>query len=148
MQLIAHVLVTISMLATSPTTLAGGGHAYGHYGHYGYDGYRGGHHRGHGRYYRPYRRAHRHRSHRGEYLVGGILLGSLIANSVHRAHSYPHRYVERRVYQPTRTVYTERRTETVSRRLLRDVNGDCFELHTAEDGSEVRNPIAREECSW
>ncbi|MGI9283943.1 MAG: hypothetical protein ACR2P1_00990 [Pseudomonadales bacterium] len=141
MNLIAPVLVTIALLATSSTTLAGGGHSYGHYG---YDGHRGGHHRGHHSYYpRRYRRTHRHHSYHGEYLVGGILLGSLIANSVHRAHNHP-RYVERRVYQPARTV----RTETINRRLLRDVNGDCFELYTAEDGSEVRDPIAREECSW
>lgn len=136
MKLIAPVLAASALLATSPVTVAGGGHGYGHY------GYGGHHHRGH--YVRPQHRLHRHRSHRGEYLVGGILLGSLIANSVHRAHSYPRHYVERRVYQPTRTV----RTETLTRRLLRDVNGDCFELFTAQDGSEVREPIAREECSW
>lgn len=146
MKFLTPVLATIALLATSPTTFAGGGHGYGHHG---YDGYRGGHYRGHGGYYaRPYRSARRHRSHHGEYLVGGILLGSLIANSVHRAHSYQRPYVERRVYQPTRTVYTERSSETVTRRLLRDVNGDCFELYTAQDGSEVRESIAREECSW
>lgn len=140
MQYITPVLAMIALLATSSTTLAGGGHGYGH---------RGGHYQGHGGYYaRPYHRAHRHRAHHGEYLVGGILLGSLIANSVHRAHNDPRPYVARRVYQPARTVYTERRTETVSRRLLRDVNGDCFELFTAEDGSEICDPIAREECSW
>ena len=133
MKFITPILVTIITLAISPTTLARGGH--------GYDG----HQRGHHSYYpRHYRRTHRQRSHRGEYLVGGILLGSLIANSVNRAHSYPRQHVEQRVYQPTRTV----RTETIDRRLLRDVNGDCFELFTARDGSEVRDPIAREECRW
>ncbi len=135
MKLIAPVLGMLIALATSPATFAGSS--------YGYDGHRGGHHRSHQRHYRP----HRSRSHRGEYLLGGIVIGSLIANSVHKArHHQP--YVQRRVYQPTRTIHTERHTETIERRLLRDGSGACFELFTAADGSEVREPIARRECSW
>ena len=135
MKLIAPILGLLVTLATSPTTFAGSS--------YGYDGHRGGHHRALNRHYRPHRRSHRSRSHRGEYLVGGILIGSLIANSVHHArHNRP--YVERRVYQPTRTT----RSETIERRLLRDGSGNCFELFTARDGSEIREPIARGECSW
>ncbi len=136
MKLLAPLLVTIITVATSPTTLAGGSH--------GYDGHRGGHHSYHPRIHRS---VQRHRSHRGEYLVGGILIGSLIANSVHHArHQRP--YVEYRADQPTRTVYTERRTETIERRLLRDGSGNCFEIFAAADGSETREPIARAECSW
>lgn len=139
MKLIAPVIGLLVTLATSPTTFAGSS--------YGYDGHRGGHHRGHHRQYRPHRRAHRSRSHRGEYLVGGILIGSLIANSIH--HSRHHRpYVERRLSQPSRTIRTEHRTETIERRLLRDGSGNCFELFTARDGTEIREPIARAECSW
>lgn len=88
------------------------------------------------------------------YFVGGLVLGSLL--------TYP-RYtpapIERVVYRSepvvrTREVVVVNQPTRVSapvatgRRLLRDLDGDCFERFVDEAGDEIRVQLPAEECQF
>lgn len=121
------ICVTSLLLAVSNGTAARGyGHGYGH-------GHR---HHGDGH----------HGSHAG-YLFGGLLLGSILAQP--------------RYAPPARVVYVPRPTTTtvvpashvptqatISRRLLRDINGNCYERKIDQAGTELRIQLLDSECAW
>lgn len=99
-------------------------------------------------WHRPYRGARRWD---GGAFVGGVVLGSLLSQPVRE------RSVERVVYrtQPAprtrEVVYAveSRRTSVSSRRrLLRDLEGNCFERTTNAAGDEVRIELDPAECAF
>ena len=127
------------------TTAMAGGNKYKHSGWHG-------HHKQH------YSYRHRgHNSHNGAYLVGGLILGSIIANNYHRSHqsyrvvhhSTYHEPVSRRqVIYRTRVVEPEAETAATGRQLLRDLEGNCFEIHRSDEGDELKEQLPEEACHW
>ena len=96
----------------------------------------------------------RHRRYDSGAFVGGLLLGSLITYP-----RYPSRSYETVVYRnvpATRTrevVYVDRPSTASApvasgRRLLRDLEGNCFERIVDEQGDEIRIQLEPEECNF
>jgi hypothetical protein len=80
-----------------------------------------------------------HHSHRGAYLLGGVVLGSLLTQAYNNNDNY-RRSSERRV------VYNDRDRRSVPDRvLLRDKFGYCYVV-TQKDGVEVRTQTDWEAC--
>ena len=105
---------------------------------------------GYGGYYYPrYRRRH----YDSGAFVGGLVLGSLLTYP-----RYSRRYDSVTYTRPvTRTrevVYVKNRTSGGStpvasgRRLLRDLEGNCFERNVDEDGNEIRIQLDASECNF
>ncbi|NKC00761.1 MAG: hypothetical protein GKR90_20010 [Pseudomonadales bacterium] len=117
-----------------------------------YRGYHGGdyynrHSYRHG-YRHGYRRHHRrHRSDRGAYLVGGLVLGGIIASAIHRNQDH-HVYRDTREIRETRVVRTPRSDDRVSRHLYRDRNGNCFERTSSPNGDELLAELDPASCAW
>ena len=127
------IIIASAILLTTTTSVAARG--YGHHGH----GYR---HHGHG-YYGHYR----HRGHHPAYFFGGLVLGSLLSTP---------RYPAAPVVYPAPPVRVIHRTSPpppvahapISRRLLRDLHGNCFERKTDKAGNELRVQLPASECAW
>ena len=108
----------------------------GRYRHHGFHGHGFRHHTFHG---------HHHGSAAG-YFFGGLALGTLFAP--------PPRYVAPPVvYVPPPVTVTPAPTSAparamVSRRLLRDINGQCFERKVDAAGTELRIELPASECAW
>ena len=122
------VCVTSLLLVVSTGASARG------YGHHGYGhGYR---HSGYG-----------HHGSDAGYLFGGLLLGSILAQP---RYAPPPRVVY--VPQPTTTTVVAAHhvptQATISRRLLRDINGNCFERKIDPAGTELRIQLPATECAW
>ncbi|MCG8412704.1 MAG: hypothetical protein MI746_00660, partial [Pseudomonadales bacterium] len=92
-------------------------------------------------------------------IIGGIVLGSLITNSLNNNYRDYRTYdpVERVVYRSAPTISTSRRiitTErrepslTSGRRLLRDLEGRCYEIARNSAGDEVRTELDPSVCSY
>jgi hypothetical protein len=135
---IAIVGAVVMMLSAFSAPAEAGSHYRGHQGyggHYNRHSYR--HSYGHG-----YRRSHRsHHSNRGAYLVGGLVLGGIIASAIHRNHD-PYVVRESRVEQSSRA---DRR---VTRRLYRDRDGNCFERTFSSNGDELLSELDPADCAW
>ena len=114
-----------------------------HFGHRKHFGHSGRYH--HGRRHLGYR-AHHH-GNQGKYLVGGLILGSLL----HRAHSEPEpQVVYRTVIDRTPAAQPgerELRAGEYTRRLVSDAEGRCFELIRRADASETLNEVDTDLCS-
>lgn len=103
------------------------------------------------------RHSRRH-DHDAGYFVGGLVLGSLLS-----APRYYERPVERVVYRSA-PVVTQREVVVVrnsvnntsasnnqiasGRRLLRDLEGNCFERNVDEEGNEIRVQLEAQECNF
>lgn len=142
---------------------------YRHYDHRRYDHRRYDH-----RHYNPRHYNHRHYAYRrhghdhsgGVALLGGVLLGSLLSQSAHSDHgrSIVHHekvsYRSRPVVSTTRVLRsseaglrsTVRRQPVLqsgpSRRLLKDLQGDCFEIVREAGGRESRRQLPAEACRF
>lgn len=114
--------------------------------HYGDRGRRGGNYYNfsYGSRYGHYRR------HDSGIFLGGLVLGSLL--------SYPRTY-ERTVYRGVPAVETYARNGgnvrvyssapvASGRRLLRDLEGNCFERNVDEEGNEIRVQLDASECEF
>ena len=149
------------------------GHRYKHgYRHHGYKarrhhGYHGrGHHRAH-RHHKPYGYHHYgyHRYSSGD-LAAAALVGGLIGYGV-RSYTYQHRYKVYRKpttyqvyrhdggrsysnYAPVRTVVVKEQPATAppARNLLKDRNGNCFEIRRNSLGDELRVHLPSYECNF
>ena len=90
-------------------------------------------------------------------IVGGIVLGSILSSGIRSYRdSYRPREVERVVYrsQPntrtTEVVRVNRNSAPIAsgRKLLRDLQGNCYEIGTNELGDEVRTELDPANCSY
>jgi hypothetical protein len=133
-------IATAALLASAPASAGDRGHGYYGYGKYGhsYGRYRGYH---HPRYYHPrkYGRHHYHGGNDGAYLLGGIVIGSILTHAL-IAPPAP------TVYAPPRRVVYE--GAPVSRRLFRDIDGNCFERRNDSVGGELLIELPPQECAW
>lgn len=111
-------------------------------------------------------RSYRHYdSHDTASFLGGLVVGGLLTSSINRDYrdSYSAPVVRTRVVtQPTivrttqvvsspRVVSAPSRSSTIDStrtRLLRDLQGHCFEITYASDGTEQRAQLADEECGF
>lgn len=100
----------------------------------------------------------RRHDHDAGYFVGGLVLGSLL--SAPRYYEPP---IERVVYRSA-PVVTQREVVVVrntvrdssasnnqiasGRRLLRDLEGNCFERNVDEEGNEIRVQLQAQECDF
>ena len=116
--------------------------------HYGYRG------RGYSNYYNNRYYGRRHHYDSGSF-IGGLVLGSLF--------SYP-RYSSRRydtvTYRSAPVIRTREVVTVINsspsntaavasgRRLLRDLEGNCFERVVDEEGNEIRIQLDASECSF
>jgi hypothetical protein len=153
-----------AILALVATSAHAGGSGHGYRGHDGYSygrghGYRYGRSARYNRgYHRGYRHGRRHRSsNRGAYLAGGLILGSVITHALTRPR-YQEKVIEYRSepsYIGTRSYQTrsyearaEDRAGSISRRLFRDRDGNCYERETNADGDELLIELPERDCDW
>lgn len=134
----ALAVATAALLASAPA--AAGGRGNGYYDHPGYGhGYGYGKHRGYDRHYHHHRKHRRGRGNDGAYLLGGIVIGSLLTHALTappRAYAAP----------PPQTVrYYD---AAPARRLFRDINGNCFERRDDGYGRELLVELPYRECAW
>ena len=131
MKTLINALTIVFLLVASGAVSAGG---YGHYGyrHHGY-GY-GGHHFG---------------SHAG-LLVGGLVLGTLLSAPRYSGPGYISRSHVVYAPQPITTVrhVSSAPPVRIARRLLRDINGYCFERKIDASGTELRIQLPASDCAW
>lgn len=110
--------------------------------------YRSGFNLSYGNYYS------RHRGYDSGSFVGGLVLGSLFSYP-----RYSSRNVETVVYrnapatQTREIVYVDREQRSAApvasgRRLLRDLEGNCFERVVDEQGDEIRIQLEPQECNF
>ncbi|MDP6535827.1 MAG: hypothetical protein QGG02_05765 [Gammaproteobacteria bacterium] len=157
-------LSVIAVLVISQTASADGRYGRRGYSSYGYGSYysprynpyhygyrRGGSYFdiGYGGYYPRYRRRH----YDSGAFVGGLVLGSLLSYP-----RYSRRYdsvtYTRPVTRTRKVVYVNNRTSGSSsaiasgHRLLRDLEGNCFERNVDEDGNEIRIQLDASECNF
>lgn len=119
--------------------------------HYGYG--RG---RGFGVSYGHYYPRHRYRRWDSGSFVGGLVLGSLISQP-RRSHRHYETVTYRRPVTTTRTrevVYVNRSEQgsnvpvASGRRLLKDLEGNCFERIIDDQGNEIRVQLDVAECQF
>ena len=148
----------------------------GHYGHRYKHGYRHRNNKSHDHYGRGYSHSYRHQKPHGYHHYGyrgynsgdvaaAALVGGLIGYG-NSKYSYPHRYrvyrkpgpyhVYRRYggysyksYVPTKTVVLREESAPAppARILLKDQNGDCFQIHRNALGDEIRVHLPSHECN-
>ena len=70
------------------------------------------------------------------YLIGGAVLGSVLTNVYHNSQAQQ--------AAPAYQTYGAPQ----GRRLLRDLNGNCYERTTDGAGNELRSELPRSECNW
>ncbi len=170
------LLAALPLLLTtlSPVAVAGGdrhfsSHGYAHsarhgahrdYGrrHYRHRRHHYRHYNGHYNHRYRHRHGHRskHHSNRGAYLVGGLIAGSLLTHALTRPRDH-YSYSEHRttrvvspapIYRPTGYNTDRTSAPSISRRLFRDRDGNCFERSQNSAGEEVLIELPAASCAW
>lgn len=171
--LITAPIMAIAMLLAAPAANADGyrgGHNSGYYDR----GYNRGYNRYNSRrYQRRYNARHRYdrrgyrysrrgrNDNRGAYLIGGLVVGSLITHAITSNRNDRHYDSQQdrhtsRTYDPNKSYSTystggsasDAGEAPVSRRLFRDAQGNCFERQTGPDNQELLIDLPAEECRW
>jgi hypothetical protein len=121
-----------------------GGYNYGHRGGYYYPPHRGGY------YSTPYYGySHHHNSNNGAaYALGGLVVGSLLTNAYLQNRVVQPVYVEQTYQVPARVVVVQQPVVQQGRRLLKDINGHCYERITDVAGNELLTELSRSACNW
>ncbi len=152
-------IAVIAALVLSQTAWADSRHYRGFYGsnysrgynsyHYGYRG---------GNYFRYSYNNHyynRHHGHGSGSFLGGLVLGSLLSYPRYSSRNYGTvTYSSRPVIRTREVVYVNNSTArnstsvTTGRRLLRDLEGNCFERIIDDEGNEIRVQLDPSECSF
>jgi len=73
------------------------------------------------------------------YVVGGLVLGALVTNAFSAARPTTYGNVGSA---------TSPSTDPVHRRLLRDINGNCYERETDGAGNELSTELPPSACAW
>ena len=116
--------------------------------HYGYRGGRSYYGVAYGGYY-P-----RHRRYDSGSFVGGLVLGSLLSYPRHNHRHYETVRTRRPVTRTRDVVYVNNSASANSsavasgRRLLKDLEGNCFERIVDAEGNEIRVQLDSSECSF
>ncbi|MEZ5595463.1 MAG: hypothetical protein R3E84_03585 [Pseudomonadales bacterium] len=139
-------VVAATLLLTATALPAQAGHR-----NHGWQGH-GYHHSGYRAPYYGYRSSHHHHGDRGAYLVGGLLVGSLLAGAWYDNYYAP-RVVSQPVYREvvydtTPLVRSTRVIREEGRRLFRDRNGNCFERSLSANGDDLLVELDPAECAW
>jgi hypothetical protein len=131
-------VLAVLLASASPAFAHGKGKGHGYHEHHHH--YRGGH------YYKPPKHQHHHHHHHHKhkrrssneaaYLLGGIVLGSVLTHTLTQP---------RAQYAPAPA--PAHYGPAPGRRLLLDAYGDCYERR-GHGGSEVLIPLPRYECNW
>jgi len=100
-----------------------------------------------------YRHGGHHSSHAGAYLAGGLILGSLIGHAYYRQQQpyyepYYQPYYGRRATVVVDAPVVTRSSSRISRRLLLDRDGNCFEKNYNDNGDEIMVELDPSECAW
>ena len=129
--------VMIAALFTGTAATSSDAHADRY--HHSYGGYyhHGGYYRGHRHRYHRHRYRRHHRDRDIAYLAGGLILGGVIVDAIHRNRDH-HVVRERRVIEPSY------RRGSVGRHLHRDRYGNCFER--TGNGDLIELPPSS--CAW
>jgi len=140
---VGTAVLALLLVVASPAFADGRGKGKGYGKGYGYHEHHQ-YHRGAKHYQPPRHHHHHHHYHRHKrgssneaaYLLGGIVLGSVLTYTLTqpRAHYAP---------APAPAHYGP----APGRRLLRDAYGDCYERR-GHGASEVLIPLPRHECGW
>ncbi len=125
--------------------------------HYGRAGRRGGNYINfsYGNYYSPYRPRYRDRHFDAGDFLGGLVIGSLFSTPRYSSRQ-PERVVyrsapvvrEREVIYAPQTQSSRPAAVASGRRLLRDLEGNCFERVIDSEGNEVRVQLEAQECNF
>jgi hypothetical protein len=86
----------------------------------------------------PYNYGHHNNNNNSDwpaYLIGGAVLGSVLTNVYQNSQAQ---------YAPANQVITAPQ----GRRLLRDLNGNCYERMTDANGNELRTELPPSQCNW
>jgi len=83
-------------------------------------------------------RHHRNRRHSTGSFVGGLLLGSLLSYPSYSRRSYERVRPAREIVYVQKSTPRSNTTVVTGRRLLRDLEGNCFERNIDERGNEIR----------
>lgn len=102
-----------------------------------------GHHRS--RYYAPRYRNYDDDDDDAAYFIGGLFLGTILYDVFARPPSNDIVYIERNRVPSSRITYSE---TIPGRRLLRDINGNCFNITRDDNGNELRTELPASECNW
>lgn len=121
------------LLAATPAYAGGRGHQ--DHGYYGDHGYHHGYRRDRGHY-----RQRRHHNREGAYLLGGLVIGTVIGQALTPRPSYDYPRETSRRYPD--------REPVVTRRLYRDLDGNCFERNIDGRGRETLLALPPYECEW
>jgi hypothetical protein len=89
----------------------------------------------HHHYHHHYHKSKR-RSNEGAYLLGGIVIGSVLTHVIQQPRSH---------YAPAPAVVHH--APSYGRRLFRDAHGNCFERR-GDGAGEVLIPLPSWECAW
>lgn len=88
-------------------------------------------------------------------LVGGLVLGTALGTTLATEHHAPRREVRssgfrRVITQPAHERVVVRRSSARpgARRLLRDLNGECFEIEYSSAGDEIRTQLDPSACNF
>ena len=88
----------------------------------------------------PYYYGHHHNNNNNSdwpaYLVGGAILGSVLTNVYHNSQAQQVAPANQVIASPQ------------GRRLLRDLNGNCYERTTDGYGNELRTELPPSQCNW
>ena len=168
----ALVLAAAGIAMTWPPVVAAGGtyisvgvgYNGGHYGHRYKTGYRHHGYKGHGyhgvrnRHHKPYGyhhygyRGYKHKHAAEKVLVGGLISYRVNKHNRRHRHYYHQNYAGHRYLTYTPVVHTvvvkeNPDTKPPARTLLKDRNGDCFQIHRNALGDEIRVHLPSYECN-
>jgi len=92
------------------------------------------------------------------YLAGGLIIGALVTHAYDQSHPSTSYYSSASTSSysspPSTTSYSSPASTSYSggsaqgRRLLRDINGNCYERQTDSAGNEMRTELPASECNW
>lgn len=147
------VALMLSQTASADSRHHRRGYSYGYSNHYQPNSYHYGYNRRHyrgnhssysyGNYYGGHNGHHGSHDNEWGYFVGGAILGSLLTYPRYQA---PVRETREIVY--VKETAPRRTSSSVGRRLLKDLEGNCFERVRDEEGNEIRVQIEASACNF